>query len=545
MIETQEDHEEILNLMATKEFNDDIRALLKIRSPIIYLTCNEEQRMLSYFERFSAARGFETYTWDCHMGLINLLTKDKAQVVSDDITDADNILDVIIKEAEQDKKKMKLMATTQTKGKIYLLLDFYKFIEDNSTERRLKRLSQIESMTTVIITGPSLVTTPGLENLISVIDFPYPNKNEIRGAIQALCKSVQSGIPDVFDKAKKNEYEIVESLNGLTLREAEKAIAKAIVKYKDFDIPTILAEKKTYIRRKGILEFYEPDIKMSDVGGLKKMVRWFERRKLSMDSAALDYGLPPVKGSLIVGIPGCGKSLTAKSISSLYNIPLLRLDFGSLFAAHIGESEEKARNALKIADTLAPCILWVDEVEKGISGTASSGSTDSGTTDRVVGTFLTWMQEHKTTVIVIATGNDHEKIPAAFMRAGRFDEVFFVDFPNTTERKQIFEVLIRKYKRDPKKFDINLLADRSLNYTGAEIEKSITSALFEGYADNRREIGTDDIMSALDSFQPQYVMRQQYFDDMRKWAKGKGFIEASDPEAPEDQDPTSIGIDVS
>lgn len=239
----------------------------------------------------------------------------------------------------------------------------------------------------------------------------------------------------------------------------------------------------------------------------------------------------------------CGKSLIAKAVASLYNIPLLRLDFGSLFAAHVGESEEKARNALKIADALEPAILWVDEVEKGISGTASSGSTDGGTTDRVVGTFLTWMQEHKTTVIVLATGNDHEKIPAAFMRAGRFDEIFFVDFPNTTERKQIFEVLVKKYGRNPKNFDISALANKSLNYTGAEIEKSITSALFEGYSDSRRDITTDDIMASLSSFQPQYVMRPDYFDDMRVWAKGKGFIEASDPDEGY-KDSSRIGIDV-
>lgn len=542
-IETQEDHEQILNLMATKEFNDDIAALLKIRSPIVYLICNEEQRMLSYFERFSAARGYKIYTWDCHMGLLDILTNQKSQSVSSDITDPDNVLDVIIKDAELDKQNAKNLAEKQVNGKVYLLLDFYRYIGDAETERRLKRISQIDSMTTIIITGPSLVTTPGLENLFSVLDFPYPNKNEIRGAIQSICKAVQKSIPTIYDEAKKNEYEIVGSLNGLTLKEAEKAVAKSVVKHRKFNIPTILAEKKMYIRRKGILEFYEQNTHMSDVGGLKRMVRWFERRKLSMESGASDYGLPPIKGALILGIPGTGKSLIAKAVASLYNIPLLRLDFGSLFAAHVGESEEKARNALKIADALEPAILWVDEVEKGISGTASSGSTDGGTTDRVVGTFLTWMQEHKTTVIVLATGNDHEKIPAAFMRAGRFDEIFFVDFPNTTERKQIFEVLVKKYGRNPKNFDISALANKALNYTGAEIEKSITSALFEGYSDNRRDITTDDIMASLSSFQPQYVMRPDYFDDMRVWAKGKGFIEASDPDEGY-KDSSRIGIDV-
>jgi hypothetical protein len=213
-----------------------------------------------------------------------------------------------------------------------------------------------------------------------------------------------------------------------------------------------------------------------------------------------------------------GKSLCAKVVADLYQMPLLRLDFGKLFGSYVGESEEASRNAIKLAEAIAPCVLWCDEIEKGLAGAKSSGQTDGGTTSRVVSTFLTWMQEKTAPVFMFCTANDHEAIPPEFMRAGRFDETFFVDLPNPKERREIFEVLLRRYNRKPKDFNLGKLSSVTENYSGAEIEKCIITAMFEAFGDNAREIKTEDLVTAAGTFKPLYAMRKEDFDEMRDWA---------------------------
>lgn len=236
----------------------------------------------------------------------------------------------------------------------------------------------------------------------------------------------------------------------------------------------------------------------------------------------------------------CGKSLCAKAAASLYEMPLLKLDFGRLFGSLVGESESTTRDAIKLAETIAPCILWADEIEKGLSGAQSSGQTDGGTTSRVVSTFLTWMQEKESPVFIFCTANNHNAIPPEFMRAGRFDEVFFVDLPNMTERREIYNVLLRRYNRKPSNFNLDKLAMETENYSGAEIEKTIVTALFEGFYEEQREIKTDDIIAASKTFKPLYDMRKDVFENMREWAEDQCRL-ASDPESAKGD---KIGIDL-
>jgi len=264
---------------------------------------------------------------------------------------------------------------------------------------------------------------------------------------------------------------------------------------------------------------------MEDVGGLVNMREWLERRKSVFDPKAKEFGLPALKGVLAVGIPGGGKSLIAKASAAFYGIPLLKLDFGTLFRSHVGESEETTRAAIQLAEALAPSCLWIDEIDKGLSGTQSSGSTDGGTTDRVVSTFLTWMQEKKADVFVVATANEIEKIPTPFFR--RFDEIFFVDFPNIDEREEIAAVLIRRYNRIPANFDLKKIAKASEGCSGSEIEKAIHVGLFEAFADSMRELTTKDIVNAFKTFTPQYKMRPAYFDQMTEIAQKRGFVFAN------------------
>jgi len=315
------------------------------------------------------------------------------------------------------------------------------------------------------------------------------------------------------------EEQLINAASGLTLTEAQTAFSKSLVAHHDWDIATILEEKKQIISKSGMLEYFDKPISMKDVGGLKKLTGWIGERKTTFSEEAETYGLKKPRGLLTIGMPGCGKSLVCKAISSEWGMPLLRLDFGRLFGSLVGDSEKNAREAIKLAEAVAPSILWIDEIEKAIGGSSAGGSNrDGGTTSRVISTFLTWMQEKTSPVFVVATANDHQSIPPEFLRAGRFDEIFFVDLPNRDEREEIFEVLLRLRNIDYSNFNIPILAEKSENYSGAEIEKGIDKAMLVGFMDGKRKIDTDDIAIALTQFKTLFEMRRGDFDELREWA---------------------------
>ena len=276
-----------------------------------------------------------------------------------------------------------------------------------------------------------------------------------------------------------------------------------------------------------ILEFFAETTSLEDVGGLTNLIEWIQKRGDCFTEEAEKYGIEKPRGLLTLGLPGCGKSLVCKAIAGTWQMPLLRLDFGKLFDSLVGQSEARTRNALRLAEVVSPCILWIDEIEKGLSGVSSSGRTDGGTTSRVLSTFLTWMQEKDKPVFVVATANDHEAIPPEFQRAGRFDEIFFVDLPTEYEGEEIFKTLLRRKNIDPNKkeldtnskvFNFKLLTDDSKNYSGAEIEKAIGEAMLVAFEDGKRHIKSVDISEALSNFQPLYDMRREELDKMRMWA---------------------------
>lgn len=519
---SKEDCKKTLWTMGNKDFTNNLLALLKSRHSLLYLTTSEEKRLLAYYKYLCISYGYEGYVWDCYRGLINIL--DNSKVSADEmITDPDSVLDYIIDDinscGEHDFQKLK---NNGIRGKLFLLLDFYRYLEDAEpdTERRLKSVFNESQITSAIITGPRYVATESTDDLFAILDFPYPNEIEIKHALHSAINRPEliSKIPNLQKNVADKEYEIIKSVKGLTLADAQTAFAKSIVLHRDLHISTILQEKKQKIRKKEMLEYFEPNVSLSDVGGLHNLVEWINRRKLAFNSEAAEYGLTPPKGLMLLGAPGTGKSLICKSIAAEYNMPLLILDFGKLFGSLVGQSESSTREAIKLAESLAPCILAIDEIEKGLSGSKNSGQTDGGTTSRVVSTFLTWMQEKTEPVFVVCTANDHSAIPPEFMRAGRFDEVFFVDLPLKDERKEIFEVLLKKKKRNPEKFDLDKLAGKSEGYSGAEIEKSIEVALFDGFYQNKKDISTKDILKALKTFSPLSKMRNEEYKAMKAWA---------------------------
>jgi len=255
---------------------------------------------------------------------------------------------------------------------------------------------------------------------------------------------------------------------------------------------------------------------------------WMGQRTSSFNEEAKRYGLPEPKGILLLGVQGCGKSLIAKSIASLWKLPLLRLDVGKIFAGIVGSSEENMRKAIRVAESVAPCILWIDELEKGFSGTQSSGQSDGGTTSRVFGTFLTWMQDKKAATFVVATSNDVTALPPELLRKGRFDEIFFIDLPSAEERMAIFNIHLRKRKRNPDDFDLARLAAATPGFSGAEIEACVVDALYDAFDDDGKELTTDSIVQAAHHTVPLSMTMRERIEDLREWANTRARLASSE-----------------
>lgn len=283
-----------------------------------------------------------------------------------------------------------------------------------------------------------------------------------------------------------------------------------------WDIDLVMAEKQQIIRKSGILEFYPTDTASSEIGGLTTLKKWLEIRNYAFSNEAKAFGLPSPRGALLLGAPGCGKSLTAKAVAHLWKLPLIKLDFGKIFSGLVGSSEENLRRGLMTAERISPAVLWIDELEKGLSG-GTQGSLDSGTAARVFGTFLTWMQEKKGEVFVIATANRIEMLPPELLRKGRFDEIFFVDLPQEAARRQILEIHIKKRSRDPKIFDLGRIIGLTEGFSGAELEHIIIEGLFLAFA-AQQELASDHIIQAAQTTVPLSRTYAEELNRLRTWA---------------------------
>jgi len=316
---------------------------------------------------------------------------------------------------------------------------------------------------------------------------------------------------------------LLQAALGLTLGEAENVFAKIIVKDERLsaeDVNDVFAEKQQIIRKSGLLEYCATDENFANVGGLGVLKDWLARRSIAFTNEARAFGLPFPRGILILGVQGCGKSLCAKAVSNLWQLPLLRFDMGRMFGSLVGSSEENVRRAIAVAESVAPAILWVDEIDKAFAGSQGSGATDGGTTARVFGTFLTWLSEKTAPVFVVATANDISQLPPELLRKGRLDEIFFVDLPSPAERREIFGIHINKRKRDATKFDLETLVAQSGEFSGAEIEEAINSALYDAFY-AKQEVTTDDVKTALSQTVPLAKTMDEQINRLRSWAEGR------------------------
>ena len=353
-------------------------------------------------------------------------------------------------------------------------------------------------------------------------DISLPDEDEIERLALHVLKHQNRQSPLAVEVSRGGLKSVCANLRGLTRRQVEQVVVDAVTDDRKFtaaDLDTILARKRQLVAADGLLEFVQAPAAMDEIGGLGALKEWLRRRERAVGDDAAAFGLKPPRGVLMLGVQGAGKSLCAKAIATAWKRPLLRLDPSVLFDRYIGESERKLRDALRQAEMMAPMVLWIDEIEKGFAS-AASRSVDGGLSQRMFGTLLTWLQEHKAPVFVAATANDIEALPPELLRKGRFDEIFFVDLPGEPARRAIFAVHLKKRKRDPKTFDLAALAAAADGYSGAEIESAIEAALHEAFATGK-ELGTPMLLAAVRGSPPLSVTMAERIAGLREWAKGR------------------------
>lgn len=492
--------------------------LFRARFPYIYITTWEEERAISLIKKISKSEKLirvarEVYVWTQTNGFV----VDGQKI--DGTQSPDKAIDFI---------------RDCNKNSVFVMCDFHVFFGvkgrqvDYNVVRRLRdNLSDLKTSKfrkNVIFLASELLIPETMQKEITILDMPLPTLSEIKAKFDKMI--TQNTQIDTSGLDEEGKEKLCKAAMGLTLQEAENAFALAMVndgKVDVSDLDIILSEKMQVIKKTGILEFINTDIKISDVGGLENLKSWLNKRNNSWSESAKKYCLPAPKGVLITGVPGCGKSLTAKAMSAVWQLPLLKLDFGKIFSGIVGSSEENMRKAIKTAEAVAPSILWVDEIEKSLSGLNSNG--DSGTSSRILGTFLTWMQEKTAPVFVIATANNINSLPAELLRKGRFDEIFFVDLPTQREREEIFKLHLSKRLKDKdvaSKIEINSdlykqLAQMTEGFVGAEIEQVVISALYEAFF-NKRPLEFSDLANTIKNVVPLSVTQKEQILAIRQWA---------------------------
>ncbi|GIE34627.1 ATPase [Actinoplanes italicus] len=506
-----------------RPFAETFAQLLKARFPLLHLETYEEQRAL---HRIGAVAGHTdlvriarpVWSWTLTGGLVN--PGGETRSGTNRATDALRAVQRLEEPA------------------VFVFRDLHPHFQDAEVVRLLRDIAEAfrsgRHPRTLVLMSPTSQLPVELAKDVTMVDFPLPGADERRALLDAMIRS-NGRLRVDLDASGLERFAAAAA--GLTVREAENAFARAMVNSPVLDLTgldVVHEVKRQIVRKSGLLDFISADVVLEDVGGLEKLKSWLVKRNGSWLADAADYGLPAPRGVLITGVPGCGKSLTAKAMAAAWNLPLLRFDIGKVFSGLVGSSEHNMRTTLRVAEALAPCVLWIDEIEKGFAG-ASGG--DSGTSTRVFGTFLTWMQEKRLPVFVAATANDSQGLPSELLRKGRFDETFFVDLPSRAERTAVWRVHLRRAMRHPRAAGspqlaigddmLTELAGLTDGYTGAEIEQAVVAALFDAYSE-RRALRRDDLVRAVMSIVPLSVTQAERIGALRDWARVRAVSASGD-----------------
>lgn len=487
-------------------FVRDLDTLVRARYPLLYLVSWEEQRVDVILEQLARTHGKQLLSWSITKGL-RRVGGARAAAALEEGRDPSGVLQAIEKLREPS---------------LVVLKDFHPYLGDPGIVRGLRELAHAlkSTYTTVVLLSPTLTIPVELEKDISVLDVPLPTFRELAQLLGDIVGVLRQNGRAKVDLTRTEAESLIKAAQGLTLTEAENAFAKAIAtddKLCATDLKLILDEKRQVIRKSGLLEYYPAEETLNGIGGIEHLKGWLTSRQSAFGEAARRFGLPEPKGLLLLGVQGCGKSLTAKAIASQWNLPLLRLDMGRIFSGLVGSSEENLRKAIRVAEGVAPAVLWVDEIEKGLAG-ATGGAHDSGVTARVFGAFLTWLQEKTAPVFVVATANRIDALPPELLRKGRFDEIFFIDLPGAAERREIFEIHLRRRGREPRLFDLERLGQVAAQFSGSEIEQAVISALYHAF-DGGTELTQAHLEQAIGETFPLATTMGEEIARLRDWAR--------------------------
>ncbi|MDA9692795.1 AAA family ATPase [Prochlorococcus sp. AH-736-N03] len=473
----------------------NLELLIKSRTSIIWIRTKEEERLEKLVNLSCERLNIKRFVrWDCVSGIKGLINEEGKF--------SNNPLGVL----NWLKEKSSEVST------VLLLKDFHKFYDDPSINRTIKELSSKLKKTShnLIISSHLFPSSEELDELMTIVNLPLPDQKELKNLIKKIAINTNSNL----EEQDLNALSIASS--GLTETKVMQVTAKALAqrgKISKEDIKDILEEKKQVIARSEILEFFEAKSSQDDIGGLNVLKVWLKQRYRAFSKEARDYGLPIPKGVLLVGAQGTGKSLTAKSISKSWSMPLLRLDVGRLFSSLVGSSEARTRETISRAEAMSPCILWIDEIDKGFGGDARS---DGGTSQRVLASLLTWMAEKESAVFVIATANAIDKLPAELLRKGRFDEIFFLDLPNSKERLSILDLHLKK-RRPSYSFPLSTIIDRTDGFSGAELEQAVIEGMHISFSENR-ELMEKDLIKAVSELVPLSRTAKEQINFLKEWS---------------------------
>lgn len=491
------------------DFSAELELLLRAKCAFIYLRTTEESRAVRLVREVCEKLERPCYTWDTADGFAAQSTGIPVQSGDDPFEALEQILN-------------------GPPTAVYVLPDFHELLTAPKLKRKLRNVAHelTYSRRAIIALGTAPVFSPEMRDTIVTLDLPYPSLLELEDLLFQLEQ--RSDYKSDLDEHQRTR--LVQAAHGLSEAQARRVFSQSLVTgsvIDETDIAHVIQEKRETIKDTAGLEFFPVHETASDVGGLEILKEWLRVRASAFEPAAAQYGLPAIRGVALIGLPGTGKSLCAKLIASTWGLPLLRFDIGSVLGSFVGQSEEQLRLALRHAELAAPCVLWMDEVEKAL---ADEGF-DGGVSRRIFGSLLTWMAEKKGHCCVVVTANDIGSLPPEFLRRGRFDEIFFLDLPAEDERTSIFDVHIRKRGRDPKDFAMDQLVAESHGYSGAEIEQALVDAMFNAYSENR-EVATPDIVSALKRLIPLSLSQREKMTELRKWllegrAQSASYLEAN------------------
>ena len=476
----------------------DLEVMIASRFPIIAIESQEEGRVLQLLSRIAAAKGIGCQVWSVAEGLRGPLSGAAAK--PSDATQA-------------------LQQIDSGPAGLYVLLDFHPYLANPVNVRLIRKIAQDYELTarTLVLVSYSLPVPPELEKLTARFRLSLPDADAIKAILKEEVGAWESAHPGSTVQGEREAFDtLLRHLSGLCAEDVRRLVRTAIADTGAItmdQVGRIVSRKHELLAKESVLTFEIDTARFSDVAGLVSLKRWLDQRRAAFLGDAAALGLDVPKGIMLLGVQGCGKSLAAKATAGAWAVPLMRLDFGSLYNKFLGETERNLREALNVADAMAPCVLWMDEIEKGVA----SNDNDGGESRRLLGTLLTWMAERKTKVFLVATSNDIEALPPELVRKGRLDEIFFVDLPDAVAREEIFRIHLKRRKQDPAAFELPGLVAKSEGFSGAEIEQAVVGALYSAHAGGSK-LATGDVLAEIARTRPLSVVMAEKIAYLRLWA---------------------------